>query len=63
MTTVDAIARGDDLTLTTADDSRSAAGNGLVNMQKRLEEIEGRCEWDTAPGEGTRTKLVIPVRL
>ena len=42
-----------------ADGSRSAAGNGLVNMQKRLEEVGGCCGWDTAPGEGTRAKLVI----
>lgn len=45
-----------------ADDSRSAAGNGLVNMQKRLEEVGGCCGWDTAPGEGTRAKLVVVVK-
>jgi len=43
------------------DGSRLAGGNGLVNMQKRLEEIGGCCGWDTAPGEGTRAKLVIVV--
>jgi signal transduction histidine kinase/ligand-binding sensor domain-containing protein len=41
------------------DDSRPAAGNGLVNMQKRLEEIGGCCQWVTSPGEGTRAKLII----
>jgi hypothetical protein len=30
-------------------------------MQKRLEEIGGGCSWDTAPGEGTRAKLVVAV--
>jgi signal transduction histidine kinase len=30
-------------------------------MLKRLEEIGGRCEWETAPGEGTRVKLVVAV--
>jgi len=45
-----------------ADGSRPAPGNGLGNMQKRLEEIGGCCGWDTAPGEGTRAKLVIPVK-
>jgi len=45
-----------------ADESRSAAGNGLVNMQKRLEEVGGCCGWDTAPGEGTRAKLVVVVK-
>jgi signal transduction histidine kinase len=49
-------------TVTAADGSRSAAGNGLLNMQKRLEEIGGCCGWDTAPGEGTRAKLVVVVR-
>jgi signal transduction histidine kinase len=49
-------------TVIAADGSRSAAGNGLMNMQKRLEEVGGRCCWDTAPGEGTRAKLVIAVK-
>ena len=44
-----------------AECSRSAAGNGLGNMKKRLEEVGGRCGWDTAPGEGTRVKLIIAV--
>jgi signal transduction histidine kinase len=41
------------------DRTRLAVGNGLQNMQRRLAEISGRCEWDTAPGEGTRVKLHI----
>ena len=45
-----------------ADGSRPGGGNGLVNMQKRLEEVGGCCGWDTAPGEGTRAKLVITVK-
>lgn len=49
-------------TVLTADGSRAAAGNGLANMQKRLEEVGGCCGWDTAPGEGTRAKLVIVVK-
>ena len=44
-----------------ADGQRLASGNGLRNMQKRLEEIGGGCSWDTAPGEGTRAKLVVAV--
>ena len=40
---------------------RAAGGNGLPNMRKRLEEIGGRCVWDTVPGEGTRVKLFIGV--
>lgn len=45
---------------TPADGIRLASGNGLLNMQRRLEEIGGRCEWITAPSEGTRVKLVVP---
>jgi signal transduction histidine kinase len=45
-----------------ADGQRLASGNGLRNMQKRLEEIGGACGWDTAPGEGTRAKLVVVVK-
>jgi signal transduction histidine kinase/ligand-binding sensor domain-containing protein len=41
------------------DATRTSTGNGLANMKKRLEEIGGRCEWNTAPGEGTRIKFVI----
>lgn len=42
-----------------SDNIRFASGNGVANMRRRLEEIGGRCEWDTAPGEGTRAKLVV----
>jgi signal transduction histidine kinase/ligand-binding sensor domain-containing protein len=41
---------------------RLGGGNGLLNMRKRLEEVGGRCDWETAPGEGTRVKLVIAVK-
>src|ERR1035437_6160792 len=45
-----------------ADGQRLVAGNGLANMQKRLREIGGCCEWETAPGEGTRAKLMVVVK-
>jgi signal transduction histidine kinase len=41
---------------------RLATGNGLLNVQKRLEEIGGHAECDTAPGEGTRVKLWVEVK-
>ena len=44
------------------DGQRLASGNGLTNMRERLEEIGGCCGWDTAPGEGTRAKLVVVVK-
>jgi signal transduction histidine kinase/ligand-binding sensor domain-containing protein len=46
-------------TSSAVDPTRASAGNGLANMKKRLEEIGGRCEWNTAPGEGTRVRFVI----
>jgi ligand-binding sensor domain-containing protein/signal transduction histidine kinase len=41
--------------------ARLSVGNGVYNMRKRLEEVGGRCEWETAPGEGTRVKFLISV--
>jgi signal transduction histidine kinase len=46
-----------------ADGVRLASGNGVVNMQRRLEEIGGSCEWVTAPSEGTRVRLAIVVKV
>jgi ligand-binding sensor domain-containing protein/signal transduction histidine kinase len=37
-----------------ANNLRSLAGNGLSNMQKRMDEIGGHLELDSAHGEGTR---------
>ncbi len=42
-----------------SDSARIGTGTGLHNMQRRLEEIGGRCEWNTQPGEGTRVRFVI----
>ena len=44
------------------DAARLSSGYGLSNMRKRLEEIGGRCDWDTAPGEGTRLKLQVTIK-
>ena len=41
------------------DHSRLSAGNGLVNMKKRLEEIGGIFELRSAPGEGTNLRFVV----
>lgn len=41
---------------------RWTGGNGLPNMKRRLEEIGGRCEWETAPGHGTKVRLAVPVK-
>jgi signal transduction histidine kinase len=39
---------------------RIAGGNGLSNMQRRLEEIGGHCSWESSPGHGTRVELKVP---
>jgi signal transduction histidine kinase/ligand-binding sensor domain-containing protein len=46
-----------------ADSARVLPGNGLANMRKRLDDIGGQCEWLTAPGEGTRVRITVPIRL
>jgi signal transduction histidine kinase len=43
------------------DSGRISRGNGLINMQKRMEEIVGACSWDSTPGKGTRLKLFVPI--
>ena len=40
---------------------RPASGNGLINMRRRLEKIGGRCEIQSAPGQGTGVKFIVPV--
>jgi signal transduction histidine kinase len=44
------------------DPARLATGNGLSNMQQRLAEIGGRCEIQSAPGQGTKVAFIVPVR-
>jgi signal transduction histidine kinase/ligand-binding sensor domain-containing protein len=46
----------------TSEGARVFSGNGVINMQRRLEEIGGRCEWQTSPGEGTRVKMFVHIR-
>ena len=41
---------------------RLAAGNGLGNMTRRLDEIHGRCDIETAPGSGTRVVFTVPLK-
>jgi signal transduction histidine kinase/ligand-binding sensor domain-containing protein len=37
-------------------------GNGLENMRRRLEQIGGRCEIVSAPGQGARIKFIVLLR-
>ncbi|EEF63194.1 sensor histidine kinase [Pedosphaera parvula] len=41
---------------------RISSGNGLINMCKRLEEIEGLCEISSTHGEGTRIKFTVRIK-
>jgi signal transduction histidine kinase/ligand-binding sensor domain-containing protein len=41
---------------------RLASGNGLANMHRRLADLGGHCEVQSAPGAGTRVKFVVSVK-
>ena len=41
------------------DSRRTARGNGLNNMRRRLEELGGRCHIESNPGRGTRVKFEV----
>jgi len=41
---------------------RIAHGNGLANMQKRMTDLGGTCEWDSAPGCGTRVTFRMKIK-
>jgi signal transduction histidine kinase/streptogramin lyase len=56
------------LSLTVQDDGRgfdpaiaAGAGNGLANLRRRLSDIGGRCEIESAPGRGARVTFTVPV--
>ena len=42
--------------------SPAPRGNGLSNMKKRLDEIGGRVEFHSRPGQGTKMILTVPVQ-
>ena len=44
------------------DPGRLASGNGLENMTRRLAEIHGHCDIQSAPGQGTRVIFTIPLK-
>lgn len=39
--------------------SRSAPGNGLSNMRKRMEEAGGKLDLESQPGQGTNIRLIL----
>ena len=42
------------------DASGSSPGMGLVNLRERLRRIGGRCQIETAPGQGTSVTMFLP---
>lgn len=42
-------------------DQAAGVGNGLENMLKRLDAVEGKLEIETKPGGGTSVKLQVPI--
>jgi signal transduction histidine kinase/ligand-binding sensor domain-containing protein len=42
--------------------ARLSAGNGLENMARRMEEIGGHCQIQSAPGQGTRIVFKVPLK-
>jgi signal transduction histidine kinase/ligand-binding sensor domain-containing protein len=44
------------------DSGRFSSGNGLDNMAQRLAEIHGRCDIQSAPGQGTKVVFTVPLK-
>jgi len=40
----------------------TAGGLGLVMMRERASQLNGRFEFDSAPGRGTTIKVIVPFR-
>ena len=43
-------------------EKRRGGGNGLLNLQKRSQDLGGTCEVTSSPGRGTRVALSIPIK-
>jgi signal transduction histidine kinase len=41
--------------------STAAAGDGLINLKKRLASIGGQCSVESVPGQGTRIRFILPL--
>jgi signal transduction histidine kinase len=68
--TVGLVRSSEEVTLTVADNGlgfersrlTTSGGLGLITMRERAGQLNGRFEFDTAPGRGTTIKVVIPFR-
>jgi signal transduction histidine kinase/ligand-binding sensor domain-containing protein len=45
------------------DSPRLSSGNGLENMTRRLAEIHGSCDIQSAPGQGTQVIFTVPLKI
>ncbi len=54
--------RGFELGQQTEDSHRIIPGNGLPNMLRRIEKINGHCEISSEPGKGTRVKFTVKIQ-
>ena len=43
------------------DPAAPVSGHGRENLQTRMKEARGRCEYESAPGRGTLVRLVVPI--
>ena len=43
------------------DPAAPVSGHGRENLQTRMKEARGRCEYESAPGRGTIVRLVVPI--
>ena len=44
------------------DAAQSADGEGLSSIRRRVKNLGGTAEWETAPGEGTKFRAEVPLR-
>jgi two-component sensor histidine kinase len=44
------------------DPAESADGEGLNSIRRRVKNLGGNAEWETAPGQGTKFRLTLPLR-
>ena len=62
-----AMEAGDRLRISVTDDgigfnrAEAVGGNGLANLEMRAQALRGCCRLETAPGQGTRVELELPV--
>ena len=45
-----------------SDSAQSSAGEGLNSIRRRMKNLGGTAEWETAPGQGTKFRVDLPLR-